>query len=136
MGQGGAARKLIGDGIPFDLSSDNDPKFTAGGFYVSEKQDTTGNPYFLTDKASGALTGLEGRASHADGSFEAYDSIFKKCAESGPVSTLYQTADGTKYTAAGGAMWIPEGAADGMISMREGKIAFGIHPVDGKWIKA
>jgi len=136
MGSGGSARKLIGDGLTIELSSDNDPKFTIGGRYVSEKQDTTGKPFFLTDSVNGALTGLEARLSHADGSLDSFDAILKKCAETGPVSALYQTADGTKYTASGGAIFMTDKASDGMVSMREGKCEFSVFPVDGKWIKA
>lgn len=137
MGHGGTARKLILKGLEFEVSGDNDPKFTIGGYYVAEKQDTNKTPFFLTDNVSGALTGVEIRVSHQDGSLSNLDGILQECAEPDTsVSCMYITADGRKYTGAGGVKVIPDGAADGMLSMREGKLVVGIHPVGGKWLPA
>lgn len=133
--KGGASRGLKLNGLPRSLSSDNDPNFTLGGTYVSEKQETTEEPFFLVDGISGALTGLEERVGHADGSLKTLNDAMEKCALEGPVSCLYTVADGTKYTAAGGVMIIPDNP-DGMMTIREGKFAYSLHPEQGRWIQA
>lgn len=135
MGKGGATRKLILDGLDFELSSDNDMNFTIGGFTVTEYQETTGKPFFLSDKISGALKGAEGRMSHVDGTLDNFNAILKKCAEVGPVSALWIPADGAKYTASGGAMIVVTGAADGMMTTREGKLSFDVIPANGYWTR-
>ena len=136
MGKGGATRKLVLDGLEFELSSDNDKNFTIGGFTITEYQQTTGKPFFLTDKIAGALKGVEARLSHADGTLDNFNAIIKKCAEGTAVSALWEPADKAKYTAAGGAMVVVPGAADGMLTTREGKLSFDIVPIDGRWIRA
>ena len=55
MSVGGAIKKLIIGGLNYPLSSDNDANFTKGGTYLTEAQETTGGPFFLSDKISGSL---------------------------------------------------------------------------------
>ena len=136
MGKGGAMKKIILAGTHIELSSDNDAQFTKGGRYVTEKQDTTGDPYFLIDLVSGILAGLEGRNSFLDQTFKTFDDMAQKCANEGPVSCIVIMADGQKYTAAGGVMIMPDDAPGGMVSTREGKLPFSVHPVQGKFIGA
>ncbi len=136
MGKGGAIKKFILDGLARELSSDNDPNFTIGGRYISEKQETTGKPFFLVDGVSGVLAGLEERVSHADGTLNTINSAMEKCADDGPVSCLVEMADGQKYTAAGGVMIVPDDAPGGMMTIREGKLTYSVHPDEGKWIPA
>lgn len=132
---GGALRKLVLGGLEWPLSSDNDPNFTIGGRVITEKQDTTGDPYFLTDKITGTLSGLEARVAHADGSLDNFNELLEKCARNEPVSALVELADGAKYTAKGGAMIVVSGAADGMITIREGKLSFDAVPSKGVWTR-
>lgn len=133
---GGAIRKLTIGGLEYPLSSDNDPNFTIGGRVITERQETTSKPYFLTDKISGVLSGLEARLGHDDGSLDNFKTAAEQCAENNPQSALVEFADGAKYTASGGAMIVISGAADGMQTIREGKLQFDLVPVNGKWIKA
>lgn len=135
MAKGGSIQSFKLNGLPRNLSSDNDPSFTIGGRYVTEKQETTEAPFFLVDGVSGALTGLEERVGHADGSLQSLNEAMQTCADGDPVSCLVTMADGQKYTAAGGVMIIPENP-DGMMTVREGKFAYGVHPAEGKWIPA
>lgn len=134
MGKGGSIKKLILGGLERELSSDNDPSFTLGGRYPTEKQETTGKPFFLIDGISGALTGLEERVSHADGTLSTLDAAIQDSADA-PISCLVEMADGAKYTAAGGVVVIPENP-DGMMTIREGKFVYGVHPDKGKWTQA
>ncbi len=134
MGKGGAIRKLVVGGITVELSSDNDPNMTLGGTYPTEKQDTTGRPFFLLDKINPVLAGCEARVSHADGTAAAFDQIVQDSA-SNPVSCLIEYADGAKYTASDGVVLIPDNL-DGMLSIREGKYPFSIHPASDKWLAA
>jgi len=136
MGKGGATRKLILGGLEWELSSDNDKNFTIGGVYMTEYQETTGKPFFLIDKISGNLKGVEGRLSHQDGTLQNFNDLLEQCANGEPVSAMWIPADNAKYTAAGGANLIVSGAGDGMLTTREGKVTFDVIPVDGKWIKA
>ncbi len=136
MGKGGAIKKFVLDGLTRELSSDNDPNFTIGGRYVTEKQETTGKPFFLIDGVSGVLSGLEERVSHADGTLATLDAAMQKCADTGPVSCLVEMADGAKYTAAGGVMIAPDDAPGGLMTIREGKATYSVHPDEGKWIQA
>lgn len=136
MASGGSIQKLVVNGLQRTLSSDNDPKFTLGGRYPTEKQETTGEPYFLFDNASGCLTGLEERVSHLDGSLQTLQDAVDKCGTDGNVSALVVMPDGSKYSASGGAVIVIDGATDGMMSVREGKVTYGLHPVKGKWIKS
>ena len=134
MGKGGAIRKLIIGGVPIELSSDNDPNMTKGGVYITEKQDTTGDPFFLLDKINPVLAGAEARVSHLDGSYTTLDDLMQQSAVA-PVSCLVEMADGAKYTASKGVGLIPDNL-DGMLSIREGKLPFSIHPASDKWLPA
>jgi hypothetical protein len=134
MGKGGAIRKLILGGVPIELSSDNDPNMTKGGVYVTEKQDTTGKPFFLLDKINAVLAGAEARVSHQDGTFTVLDDLMQDSALS-PISALIEMADGAKYTASDGVVLIPDNL-DGMLSIREGKLPFSVHPASDKWLPA
>ena len=136
MGKGGAIKKLTLDGLARELSSDNDPNFTLGGRYITEKQETTGKPFFLIDGVSGILAGLEERVSHLDGTLATLNASMQKCADVGPVSCLVEMADGAKYTAAGGVMIMPDDAPGGLMTIREGKATYSVHPDEGKWIQA
>jgi|WetSurMetagenome_2_1015567.scaffolds.fasta_scaffold14695_4 hypothetical protein len=138
MASGGTIRKLVVNGITRTLSQDNDPKFTIGGIYATEKQNTNNDPFFLYDTISGALTGIEERVGHSDGSLDSLETAIAACLpeNNGYVSALITVADGTKYTASGGAVIVIDGAADGMTSLREGKVTYALHPKKGKWIKA
>lgn len=134
MGKGGAIRKLILGGVPIELSSDNDPNMTKGGVYVTEKQDTTGKPFFLLDKVNAVLAGAEARVSHLDGTFTVLDDLMQDSANA-PISCLIEMADGAKYTASDGVALIPDNL-DGMLGIREGKLPFSIHPASDKWLQA
>lgn len=137
MGKGGAIKKLVLDGLERELSSDNDANMTIGGVVITEYQETTGKPFFLVDKISGNLKGLEARVSHTDGTFTNFNTAVKKCAEGNSgVSALVTMADGAKYTAAGGANIIVSGAGDGMATTREGKLSFDLIPIAGEWLRA
>ena len=136
MGQGGATRKMIIDGLSYELSSDNDMNFTIGGRTITEIQDTTGKPYYLTDKITGILAGCEARLGAADGTLINFDNVVKKCADGTPVSFLWEAADKSKWTSADGVMIKPADAAGGMISTREGKLPFDISPVSGEFTPA
>ena len=132
MAKGGSIKKLVLNGLPRTLSSDNDPTFTEGGSLITEKQDTTGKPFFLVDNISGILSGLEERAGHAE--MKTLTAAAKKCADEGPVSCNVTMPDGTVYSAMGGAMIIFDDAPGGIMTIREGKIAYSVHPAKGKWI--
>lgn len=134
MAKGGSIKKLTLGGFAIELSSDNDPSMTKGGVYITEKQDTTGRPFFILDKLNPVLSGCEARVGHSDGSFDTLDDLMQNSAVS-PVSCLVEMADGSKYTAAEGVGLIPDNQ-DGMVSIREGKLPFSIHPVTEKWIRA
>ena len=136
MGKGGSIQKLVLDGLIRTLSADNDPTFTKGGVYVSEKQDKNdpGKPFFIIDSASGSLTGLEERVSHSDGTLDTLDASMQKCALDGPVSCSVTMPDGKTYSAKGGVMIVPDDAAGGMATIREGKLTYSLHPAEGKWI--
>lgn len=137
MGKGGAIQKFIGNGLEWELSSDNDANITIGGRVITEYQETTGAPYFLVDKIAGNLKGLEARVSHQDGSFDNFNAMLQKCAEeNNGVSCLVIMADGSKYTAKGGANIVVTAAGDGMLTTREGKLAFDAIPIGGEWIRA
>jgi len=136
MGSGGSIRKLILDGKTFQVSADNDSKFTPGGRYATEKQETNGEPFFLFDFISACQTGLEIRLSHADGTLSTFKSVVDKCAKNGAVSAMVIQPDGTKYSAKGGAVVIVDGAAEGAMSIREGKVTFALHPKSGEWVAA
>lgn len=135
MSIGGAIKKCVIDGLNFALSSDNDAKFTVGGTYLTEAQDTTGGPFFLADKISGSLKGLELRAVPGSTEFSNINDSAEKSVTS-PVTCLVTFANGAKYSAKGGARIIITGAADGMASTREGKLSIDIHPEKGEWAKA
>lgn len=134
MAKGGSIKKLVLGGYAIELSSDNDPSLTKGGIYVTEKQNTTGNPFFLLDKLNPVLSGCEARVGHADGSFDTLDDLMQSSAVD-PISCLVEMADGSKYTASEGVVLIPDNQ-DGMVSIREGKLPFSIHPVSEKWTRA
>ncbi|GAH17560.1 unnamed protein product, partial [marine sediment metagenome] len=126
---------FILDGQERSLSSDNDPTFTLGGKYIGEKQDTNnGVPFFLIDSTTGVMSGIEERVSHADGTLGTLDAAAQKCATDGPVSCSVTMADGKTYQAKGGVMIIFDNTADGMMTVREGKAAYSVHPAEGKWI--
>lgn len=135
MAKGGSIRSFKLNGLARNLSSDNDPSFTLGGKYITEKQETTGVPFFLVDGISGVLSGLEERVAHLDGSLASLNSAMEACAKGDPVSCLVEMADGGKYTAAGGVNIIPDNQ-DGMMTIREGKFSYSVHPAEGKWIPA
>jgi hypothetical protein len=135
MGKGGSIQKFILNGLERSLSSDNDPTFTKGGKYISEKQDTNnGIPFFLIDSTTGVLSGLEERVSHLDGTLDTLDAAAQQCATDGPVSCSVQMADGKTYQAKGGVMIIFDDAPGGMMTLREGKAAYAVHPAGGSWI--
>lgn len=136
MGKGGSIRKLVLDGLIRTLSGDNDPSFTLGGTYISEKQDTNDpeKPFFIIDSASGVLSGLEERVSHNDGTLATLDASMQKCALDGPVPCSVTMPDGKIYQAKGGVNIIPDNAADGNMTIREGKVTYSLHPAEGKWI--
>lgn len=134
--KGGSIKKFVLNGFTWPLSSDNDPNFTPGGRMVTEKQETTEKPYFLVDSVSGVMSGLEARLSHSDGTVATMNSTLATCADDGPVSCSVEMADGAKYTASGGVMVIADNAADGMMTLREGKFSFSVHPEDGVWVLA
>jgi len=136
MAAGGSIQKLVLNGLNRTLSSDNDPKITLGGRYATEKQETNNEPFFLFDNVSGGITGFEERVSHADGSLDTLEAACAACVTNGSVSALVVMPDGTKYTGAGGVVIVIDGAADGMASIREGKVTYGLHPRKGKWVKA
>ena len=127
-------QKFILNGLPRTLSSDNDPTFTKGGRYVTEKQDTTGEPFFLIDSVSAVLSGLEERVSHKDGTLGTLDDAMQKCANEGPVSCTVIMPDGQSYSAKGGVMIVPDDAPGGLMSIREGKVAYSVHPAEGRWV--
>jgi len=130
----GAVRKFILNGLERSLSGDNDPAYTKGGRYISEKQDTNnGKPVFIVDTATGVMSGLEERVSHIDGTLKTLDDAMQLCGEGTPVSCEVTFADGYVSTAAGGVMIIPDSAGDGMATVREGKVAYAVHPNDGYW---
>lgn len=136
MGKGGSIQKFILNGLERSLSSDNDPTFTLGGKYISEKQDTNNDvPFFLIDSTTGVLAGLEERVSHADGTLGTLDTAMQLCATDGPVSCSVIMADGQSYQAKGGVMIIPDDAPGGLMTIREGKVAYSVHPAEGRWIK-
>ena len=134
MGKGGSIQKCIIDGLPWELSGDNDANVTIGGRYITEIQETTGKPYAVVDQISGSTKGLETRVGAKDGTFTNFDNTLKKCAKEDGVSAKLILADGASLTASGGAHIIATGAADGMMTTREGKLPFDIVPVKGKWI--
>lgn len=136
MGKGGSIRKLVLDGLTRTLSADNDPTFTLGGTYITEKQDTNNpeKPFFIIDSTSGALTGLEERVSHSDGTLASLDTAMQKCALEGPVSCSVTMPDGRTYKAKGGVNIVPDDAPGGMTTIREGKLTYSLHPAEGKWI--
>ncbi|MCK5600639.1 hypothetical protein KAR91_02150 [Candidatus Pacearchaeota archaeon] len=137
MGKGGAIKKHVGNGLEWAASSDNDPTLTIGGRYITEYQETTNDPFFLSDKIAGNMKGVEARLSHQDGTLANFDAMLQKCAnESGGVSWLTEMPDGAKYTAKGGANIIITSAPDGMMSLREGKVTFDVIPLKGIWIKS
>lgn len=130
----GAMRKFILNGLERSLSGDNDPAVTPGGRYLSEKQETNnGKPVFIVDVSTGVASGLEERVSHAEGTLKTLDDAFKLCGQGTPVSCSIIYADGYESVAAGGAMAIPDNAADGLMTVREGKVAYSVHPNDGYW---
>jgi hypothetical protein len=130
----GAIRKFIVNGLERTLSGDNDPAYTKGGRYISEKQETNnGKPVFIVDVATGVMSGLEERVSHVEGTLKSLDDAMKLCGEGTPVSCSVIFADGYESVAAGGAMVLPDNAADGMSTIREGKVAYSVHPNDGYW---
>ena len=135
MSIGGAIKKCIIDGLDYPLSSDNDANFTKGGTYLTEAQETTGDPFFLADKISGSLKGLELRAAPGSTEFENIDKVSQKSVTN-PVSCLVVMANGAKYSAKGGARIVISGAADGMTTTREGKLSLDVHPDKGDWAKA
>ena len=135
MGVGGAIKKLIIAGLAYELSSDNDINFTVGGTYITESQLTTKGPFFLADKVAGAAKGLELRAAIGDTDLDNFDKASQQSVVA-PVSALIVFANGSKYTAAGGARIIISGAADGMVTSREGKLSFDLIPEKGEWTKA
>ena len=135
MAKGGAIKKLILDGLEWELSSDNDANVTIGGEYVTEIQETTGKPFALIDKISGNAKGLELRTGLADGSMQNFNNMAEKSAQSG-VSAKIIFADGGSFTASGGAYVVVSGAGDGMTTTRENKTTIDIHPLNGKWIPA
>lgn len=134
MGKGGSIRKLLLNGLERSLSGDNDPTFTKGGRYATEKQDTNNNiPFFLVDSVTGVLSGLEERVSHADGTLDTLDLAVQASADA-PVSCSVTMPDGKTYQAKGGVVIILDDAAGGMMTIREGKVAYAVHPAEGKWI--
>lgn len=135
MSIGGAIKKLVIDGLNYPLSSDNDANFTKGGTYLTEAQETTGDPFFLADKISGSLKGLELRAAPGSVEFDNIDSASQKSV-SNPVSCFVTMANGKSYSAKGGARVVISGAADGMTTTREGKLSLDIHPEKGEWANA
>ena len=134
MGKGGSIKKLTLGGFEIELSSDNDPNMTLGGIYITEKQETTGRPFFLLDNLSAVLAGCEARVSHADGTLDTLDGLMQDSAVD-PVSCLVEMADSAKYTASEGVRLIPDNQ-DGLMSIREGKLPFSIHPESKKWTRA
>jgi len=137
MGKGGSIQKIMANGLDWPLSGDNDPTFTIGGRYITEYQETTSDPFFLADSIAGNLKGLEARLAHLDGTLANFDTMLQKCAnESNGVSFVITMPDGAKYTASGGANIVSSGAADGMMTIREGKNTFDVIPLKGKWIKS
>jgi hypothetical protein len=130
----GAVRKFVLNGLERSLSGDNDPAVTEGGRYVSEKQETNnGKPVFIIDIATGVVSGLEERVSHQAGTFKTLNDAMKICGEGTGVSCEITYADGYTSVGAGGVMIIPDNAADGMVTVREGKAAYSVHPLDGYW---
>lgn len=134
---GGRVKKLVVDGTNITVSGDNAPKFTKGGTFATEVQQTnTGKPFAIYDEIAGALTGIEARLGHADGTLEALETAVQDDYDNGYVSALVTVADGTKYSASGGAHIVIDGAADGMVDLREGKCTFSLYPINGKWVTA
>ena len=136
MGQGGATRKMIIDGLNFELSSDNDMNLTMGGRTITEIQDTTGKPFYLSDKITGIIAGAEARLGLADGTLINFNNIIQKCADGEAVSFLWEAADKGKLTSAEGVMIKPTDAAGGSLSTREGKFSFDVSPVSGEFTPA
>lgn len=134
---GGTTRKLVVNGVTRRLSNDSDPKFTVGGTYISEIQQTnTGEPVALFDKIAGALTGIEDRISSADGTLGTLEDAVAACVDDGYVSASITMPDGNTWSASGGALLVIDGPEDGYLSLREGKVTYALYPVGGVWTQS
>ena len=134
MAKGGSIQKFILNGLERSLSSDNDPTYSKGGRRVTEKQDTNnGVPFFLIDNISGVMSGIEERVSVADGTYDTLVEAMETSIDGG-VSCSVTFADGSTVTAKGGVVIVPDDSATGEMTVREGKAAYSVHPVDGRWV--
>ena len=134
MAKGGSIQKFILNGLERSLSSDNDPTYTKGGRRVTEKQDTNnGVPFFLIDNVTGIMSGIEERVSVLDGTYDTLVEAMELSIDSG-VSCSVTFADGSTVTAKGGVVIIPDDAAGGEMTVKEGKATYSVHPVEGKWV--
>ncbi len=131
----GQIKKLILDGVPFEMSGDAEGSFTLGGVYISETEMTNTGQVYMTANSTGKITGLPIKVFSKNGSLEALQSVGEQCARGTSVSCLVQIADGSTYSALGGAMVVIDGNADGFYNLKTAEATIGIHAVNGKFQK-